>query len=181
MAKLTQGDKLPEFTYDTPFAAALSISDTTKKVTGKTALVFLRYYGCTLCQYDLHEFATQHEKIVAAGGQMLVVLQSDPAKLAEQLQPGDFPFDIICDPEQKLYKKFEIAAAASKATMVDSRAVAKIAKAAASGFKHGEYEGEELQLPAAFVVEPDLILTYVRYGESVGDVPTPEELCALLK
>ena len=63
MSKLTVGGKLPDFTYDTPFASGVSIADTARKVGGKTALVFLRYYGCTLCQYDIHEFAIQHDKI----------------------------------------------------------------------------------------------------------------------
>ncbi|MBS6282653.1 MAG: AhpC/TSA family protein [Oscillospiraceae bacterium] len=181
MSKLTVGGKLPDFTYDTPFASGVSIADTARKVGGKTALVFLRYYGCTLCQYDIHEFAIQHDKIADTGGQMLVVLQSDPAKLSAQLKPGDLPFNIVCDPDQKLYKRFEIAAAPSKEAMIDAKAVGKIAKAKAKGFKHGDYEGEELQLPAAFVVEPDLTLTYAHYGKSVGDVPDSTDLAELLK
>lgn len=181
MAKLIEGGKLPEFTYDTPFAQGCGIAQTAQRVTGKTALVFLRYYGCTLCQYDIHQFAAQHDKIAATGGQMLVVLQSDPAKLAGQMAQGDLPFDIICDPEQKLYQDFEIPAAPSMAKMADLKTIGKIAKATAGGFKHGDYEGEELQLPATFVMGPDLTLSYVHYAKAAGDVPTPEELAQLLK
>ena len=181
MSKLTVGGKLPDFTYDTPFASGVSIADTARKVGGKTALVFLRYYGCTLCQYDIHQFTAQYDKIAATGGQMLVVLQSDPAKLAGQMKPGDLPFDIVCDPEQKLYKEFEIAPAESKAKMADLKTMGKIAKATAGGFKHGDYEGDELQLPACFVMGPDRVLSYAHYGVSAGDVPTPQELVELLK
>ena len=39
----------------------------------------------------------------------------------------------------------------------------------------------EMFLPAAFVVEPDLTLTYAHYGKALGDVPTPEELAELLR
>ena len=46
-ARLTVGEVMPNFTYDTPFATALTLSDTVQK-TSKTALLFLRYYGCTL-------------------------------------------------------------------------------------------------------------------------------------
>nr|WP_289706403.1 hypothetical protein [Enterocloster clostridioformis] len=48
-------------------------------------------------------------------------------------------------------------------------------------FTHKEYEGEELQMPAVFVVDRELRLTYVRYGENAGDVPEPEELKELLE
>ena len=58
----------------------------------KLALVFLRYYGCTLCQYDLSQYAKNYEKITAAGGELLVVLQSDPDLLREDMGKEDmFP------------------------------------------------------------------------------------------
>ena len=180
MPKLNVGEKLPEFTYDTPFAPGVSIGETAGRVAGKTALVFLRYYGCTLCQYDIHHFAVEQEKIRATGGQMLVVLQSDPAKIAGQMKEGDLPFDIICDPEQKLYHQFDIKPAGSKLKMVDMKTISKLSKAKKE-FQHGDYEGDELQLPAVFVVQPDLTLTHVHYGKAAGDVPTPDELAALLK
>jgi len=179
MSKLSVGQTLPEFTYDTPFASGLSMAETAKKAR-KTALIFLRYYGCTLCQYDIHQFALKHAEITAAGGQMLVVLQSDPAKLAAQIAPDSLPFDILCDPDQKLYKDFEIPPAPSMEAMIDPSAVAKIAKAKLAGYKHGDYEGEELQLPAAFVVDEHMVLTYAHYGKTAGDIPTPEELKELL-
>lgn len=181
MARLEKGSKMPEFIYDTPFEAGYSIADTVKKVKGRTALVFLRYYGCTLCQYDISQYATQYDAIAATGGQLLVVLQSAPGKLAKEMKDGDLPFRIICDPKQTLYQEFEIIPAKSKPQMVDAHTMKKIAQAKMAGFQHGEYEGEELQLPAAFVLEPDLTITYAHYGRTVGDVPDSLELAELLK
>ena len=48
-------------------------------------------------------------------------------------------------------------------------------------FVHGEYEGNELQLPATFVVEPDLTITFAEYHKGNGGVPSPDELAELLK
>ena len=155
MPKLHVGEKMPDFAFETPFEKGLTIGQVAKRVKGKTAVVFMRYYGCTMCQYDIHLFKTQHEKIAATGGQMLVVLQSDPAKLAAQQGPQDLPFDIICDPDQKLYKQFDIQPA--------------------------EYEGNELQLPATFIVESDLTITFAEYHKGNGGVPSPDELAKLLK
>ena len=61
-ARLTVGEVMPNFTYDTPFATALTLSDTVQK-TSKTALLFLRYYGCTLCQYDIHQLTENYHQI----------------------------------------------------------------------------------------------------------------------
>lgn len=179
MSKLETGMLLPDFTYDTPFAKGLALADTAKAAP-KTALVFLRYYGCTLCQYDIHRMAEGYGKISANGGQLLVVLQSDPAGLAKQITPDDLPFAIVCDPDQALYQQFEIAPAESMEKMIDPETMLKIAKAKAGGFRHGEYEGNELQLPAVFVVDSDRRLTYVHYGVSAGDIPSVEELAQLL-
>lgn len=183
MPRLHVGEKMPDFTFETPYEKGLTIGETAKKVAGKTAVVFMRYYGCTMCQYDIHLFKTQHEKIAATGGQMLVVLQSDPVKLAAQVKPGDLPFDIICDPDQNLYQQFDIRPAASKEAASDEQTIAKRAQREAYEVKfvHGEYEGNELQLPATFVVEPDLTITFAEYHKGNGGVPSPDELAELLK
>lgn len=180
MKKLEVGQLLPDFEYVTPFSEGNSMAETAAAAK-KTALVFLRYWGCTLCQYDIHLLAQAHADICANGGQMLVVLQSDPARLAKELgSAGKLPFDVICDPEQKLYKAFGIEAAASMAKMADLKMLGKAIKATKAGFKHGEYEGEEKQLPAAFVVDNGCKLLYAHYAATVSDMPDAAELAKLL-
>ena len=97
--------------------------------------------------------------------------------------PQDLPFDIICDPDQKLYQQFDIRPAASKEAASDEQTIAKRARREAYEVKfvHGEYEGNELQLPATFVVEPDLTITFAEYHKGNGGVPSPDELAELLK
>ena len=65
------------------------------RVSGKTALVFLRYYGCTLCQYDLHQYDRNYSEITKGCGQLLVVLQSSPSSIKEQMGQERFPFELI--------------------------------------------------------------------------------------
>ena len=94
MAIIKAGVKLPDFTYDTPYKSGLNITETVKKCK-KTAIVFLRYYGCPICQYDIHSFKENYYMIENVDGQILVVLQSDREKLAKSLGKNDLPFDII--------------------------------------------------------------------------------------
>ncbi len=56
----------------------------------------------------------------------------------------------------------------------------KIRKAAAAGYTHGEFEGNELQLPAAFVADSQGRLLWAHYGVSAGDVPGADQLAKLL-
>lgn len=177
---LSEGDVVPDFTYDTPFQQGVSLADTVKKAS-KTALVFLRYYGCTLCQYDMHQFAEHYGELTANGGQVLVVLQSDPAKLAEEITPDALPFDIVCDPKAALYIRFAVHQAESMLKLGDVSTMKKIAQVHAAGYKHGRYEGSELQLPAVFVMDAERKVSYAHYGKTVSDLPSVEELAALLK
>ena len=57
----------------------------------------------------------------------------------------------------------------------------KIAKAKEMGLSHGRYEGVEEQLPAAFVVDDTLTVTYAHYGENGADIPSVDEMAELLK
>lgn len=180
MPKLTVGSVMPDFTYRTPYAAGLTLAGTAKAAR-KTALVFLRYYGCTLCQYDIQQLAEHHAALTANGGQLLVVLQSDPDALASQLPEGSLPFAIVCDPDQLLYKQFAINAASGKGELIGGNTLVKIVRAKAAGFQHGAYEGEELQLPAVFVVDSDRSILYAHYGKNAADLPAPDELAVLLQ
>ena len=173
VVRLSEGDVMPDFTFDTPFAAGQSLSEAVQK-TPKTALLFLRYYGCTLCQYEMHQLAENYGQITAVGGQVLVVLQSAPAGIAGQIGPDSLPFTIICE-------KFGIQPVASMAKMADAGTMLKIAKATAAGYKHGACEGNELQLPAAFVVDKERRISYAHYGKSAGDTPDVRSLAELLK
>lgn len=178
MTMLRTGDQMPDFSFDTPFEKGLRLSEVVKEVPGRTAVVFLRYYGCTLCQYDIHLFKEGYDSIRGKDGQLLVVLQSDPEKLAAQIDKDSLPFRIACDPEQELYKLLDIKAAASMEDMLGPEAKEKIGKARGMGFVHGEYEGEELQLPAAFILDRDMKLHLVHYGKVVEDVLAADELAA---
>lgn len=177
---LTEGSTMEDFTYNTAFEQGLKLSDTVKKA-NKTAIVFLRYYGCTLCQYDIQQFAANYEKIKANGGQILVVLQSDPSVIGESMKKGDLPFDIICDPKASLYIRFAVWPAESMAGMADESSMEVMKKVEASGLKHGKYEGSELQLPAVFIVDADRKVLYSHYGKTVTDIPGAEEFADLMK
>ena len=181
MVKIMEGDQFPDFQFSTPYRKDVKLSAELSPE-GKTILVFLRYYGCPVCQYDMVQYAREYDTIKAAGGKMLVVLQSDSDRLRQEL--GDetvFPFEIICDPDESLYHEFGILPAAGKLKMIGPKTMIKIAKVQAEGFKHGISEGEELQLPAAFILNPDMTVSYAHYAKWLDDMPGAAELTALLK
>jgi hypothetical protein len=41
---------------------------------------------------------------------------------------------------------------------------------------HGAFEGNELQLPAAFIIDKDKKFTYVNYGEHPADTASTDSI-----
>lgn len=184
MSRLSVGMQLPDFEFKTSTGAVKSV---TADVLGRRTVFWaIRYLGCPICRYDIHVLAQKYARLQEKGVQLYVVLQSDPAVIEEGLRDADIPFDIICDPEMTIYRQFEIPVAADMKQLGGAtpellqRLQDKGKAAAACGFSHGKYEGDEMQLPAVWVVEADGVLSYVRYGEAVADIPTPDELIAML-
>lgn len=105
-------------------------------------------------------------------------MQSDKAHILNDLKDVELPFEIIADNKMEIYKTLDINSAQSTDELAkDKEALkAKVTKARALGFKHGDYEGDELQLPALLVTDENLRLTYVHYGKDIMDMPTVDKL-----
>lgn len=172
MARLEVGQKLPDFDALTK-DGTVRISELVQK---NTLIVFLRYLGCSLCQYELYVLKEHIAEIDKTGGQVIAVLQSAP----ETLESVSFPFTVISDEKGKIYKLLDIKPAESKEQLGGEIGKAKRPKIKELGFQHGKYEGEELQLPAVFGVTPSLDVFYVKYGVEAADTPSAEEIVKIL-
>ncbi len=175
MAKLQAGMKMPDFHFDTAEKQSIDFRNELQKAP-KTALVFLRYYDCTFCQMDMHDYEIHYEEITASKGQFFVVLQSNPDRIRQQLAQHPLPYQIICDPEAKLYKQFEITASADMKDIVGPHTMLKAARAKKEGYTHGQYEGIETQLPATFIIAQDDTILSAYYAKHVDESATAEYL-----
>lgn len=173
MNKVHVGEKLRDFTYDTLWEKGI---DFKSKLDKKTYLVFLRYYGCTLCQVDITEFIQRYKELTDKGAQLFVVLQSDAETIKDQVKKEDIPYDIICDPNQELYKLYNLDTAYSQMGMASGKVLEKGMKAMQMGIQHGKYEGNELQLPAAFLFNEKCEVEFVHYGTDAADVPSVDTM-----
>ncbi len=172
MSKLTVGTKFPNADVLT-LKGEKNVADLVSKE-GKTAVVFLRYYGCSLGQYDVKLYSEAYDSIIADGNQLVVVLQSTPESINRQC-PINVPYDIICDPEAKLYKELSIEAVNEISEAKGEMTIKKIEHLrATTDIVHGDYEGIEEQLPAYFVVDAELNVLLAHYSDELGDVPAPE-------
>ena len=178
--------KAIDFRFDTATQKNLLLSEEVKKAK-YTFLIFLRYYGCTSCQVDLLDLTAEYEKFRAKDAQILVVLQSKPEILSAGIDAHNIPFALISDPEQKLYPLYQVEAADGydglKAGMTEedgAKFEAKIARANAAGLTHGEYEGNEYQKPAYFLIDQDMNLLKEHLAKNIADMPLAEDYLEML-
>ena len=173
------GDKAIDFTYNTPYGKTMTLSEKVKQA-DKTYLIFLRYYGCTICQLDIKAYRENYQKFLDKNAQILLVLQSEPSTIAEGITEEELKFDVACDPNQELYKAYQIGAAKNKLGLASIKTIRKMQAAKKSGLVHGAYEGNEMQLPALFLLDSNMNVVYAHRAKSAGDMPEISDMLAKL-
>ena len=181
MARISVGEKFPNFKVSTQFENDTTIE---KIANGKPLmLVVLRYIGCPSCRFDVQMIHENYDAFVKKGVTVAVVMQSTPDSIRKSLADEPIAFPIVCDPDYNIYNTLEIKPAEDmKGLMGDEKAMAKFMEKRPQiekyGFKHGEYEGIEEQLPAFFYLDADLTVKEAHYATAIGDMPTVEEMLA---
>lgn len=174
---LNTGDIYPDFQYHSYDGSDRSLYS--KAGNCPAVILFLRYMGCTKCQYDILDLLAHSKEISERDLRIFIVFQSDAAIVRESIVPN-FPFEIICDPERLLYKEFDVCPAGTKEELLKLEEYAEAhsrfrEERERLGLWHGKYEGEELQKPAIFILDPKKRLIFCHYADSLMDMPSTEE------
>jgi len=167
---INMGDKAPDFQFDTPWKPSQDFYETLQQQSA--VLVFLRYQGCPVCQMEMAKFKRDIDLFKKKDARVFVFLQSPISTLVAMATEEDWPFDIVCDPDGKVFKLYGVEAGGILKYLHPAGLVAAI-KATRLGFRHKKFEGKETQLPAAFIVKSDKTVKYAYYGNNISDVPSP--------
>ena len=167
--KLTITKKAPDFRFKTPWDDEVKFYDAVGN--NPAVLIFLRYYGCPVCQMEMAKIKQEIELVSKKGGRVFVVLQSAPETIASLIKKNDFPFTIICDLQGKVFQLYGVEAGGIIKYLHPAGLIAAV-KAISRGFRHGKFEGKETQLPAAFAMTADKIIKFGHYGKNISDMPS---------
>ena len=166
--RISAGTTSPDFTFETPWEKSLKFHDFLKK--DEALLIFLRYIGCPLCQLKISEIKKGMKQFKATNTNIFIVLQSRPEIIRETTNENDLPITIVCDPDMKIFKLYEVYPG-SIFRYITPGVLKKALQAKKEGFAHGKSEGKELQLPAVFLIDTDKTVRYAYYGKNIGDIP----------
>lgn len=169
------GDTFPNIPFQTATQTNQQVYD---HLENTTIFWVLRYIGCTVCRLDIQEIAKKYDQFLEKNAKVYVVLQSDQAHVQKDLEDHPLPFEIICDPKMKFYEELDVRPAKNKLELAGNvfQTVSKLRKTKKEGLEHGDYEGNELQLPALFIVSSDHKIQYAHYAKSISDMPSVEEV-----
>ena len=157
-SKLKPGDPAPALS-----GKAVNMDDTVdiKQLMekGPVVVVFSRYFGCPVCQSDFDKLIDVQDELLDRA-RLVYVIQSSPERATAFLASRDEKFPVLCDPDPPypLYGAWGI-------KNVSLVTLGKMAKVVLSRkYQHGEYEGNEKQSPADFIVGKDGTITRVNYS-----------------
>ena len=170
--KLTAGSLFPAMNARNIHGAAVSSPDSTGKW---VHLQFRRYSGCSICNLHLQSILRRHTEIEGEHIREIVVFHSnDKALLPYQ---GNFPFDVIGDPDRKLNRQYGVES--SLFAILNPGAWLGILKGNLAKEKPpaGEFtKRSPLGLPADFLISPDGMLKAIHYGKHGYDQWSADEL-----
>ena len=173
--KFKAGDNVPPLSLTNIHGAEVTIPSTKSKF---IHLQFRRFAGCPICSLHLQSVIKRMPEIETAGIHEVVIFHSPK----ESLLPyqGKFPFDVIGDPEKKLYAQFGVGS--SIFAILDIRAWPAIVRGNSAKDKPtAEPEGGVLGLPADFLINPEGKVVASHYGRYASDQWSVDELLALAK
>ena len=173
--KLSAGEAFPASVLKNIHGVELRVPDGTSRA---IHVQFRRFAGCPICNLHLRSVVQRHGEIKDAGIREVVLFHSsDEALLPYQ---GNFPFDVIGDPERVLYKKAGVEA--SPWALLNPRAWPAIVKGNLAKDKpKGGVDGTPFGLPADFLIGPDGRIVEAHYGTHAYDQWSVDELLAKVR
>jgi peroxiredoxin len=180
MTKMIKNYKMPSEAVETLNGQKTTLSELHG---GKnTVLYFMRDSACVLAQYALNKLVGSKDMIESAGGQIIAVVRTSSKTAAHILGGLQILFPVICNVSGELYAAFGVGTAKDRESLGDEKTTQRIAEAKTAGFVHGEVdEGDALQLPAVFIINPDRDVRYQYYGKTGDDLPDISEITERLK
>ena len=109
------------------------------------------------------------------GANVVLVGLGNIAETAAFKERFEVPFNMIADPEKRLFEAFRLKHA-SVGALFSAKMVVKGMTAMAKGHTIGKPQGDVRQLPGVFIIDTDGRIRFSHYADSPSDHPQPEAL-----
>jgi len=135
-------------------------------------LIFSRYIGCSWCQMFIIELHNRRKDIADTNTKVIILNLSPKDVLAKYDSPEDFQFDLVPDPERKIYELYGVKLDERKITGNVLWQSIRFLKYL-GGYKYVSQglDGPHYQAPACFIIGRDGKIKAMHLGKDVADNP----------
>lgn len=187
---LTVGTKLENFIYTDKNGNEIDLQ---RAIKSNTLIVFSRYYECEICKAVLAMLTAAYPLLKIKKYDVKVVLQSDRSTVAKAA--GKYPFELIADPDKKLYDQYNVFEADGFVQMLAGdklyhtfigKNVKKLLNTSMVDSIATYFDGNDeanddsgprqLQLNAFVAVDANMHVTYSHYCKTIADFPSAKDL-----
>ena len=172
--RFKSGDKLPSLALSPVFGDSLRTSELKGK---KILITFNRYASCPLCNFRTHELLAVYDSLKKNNWVVISVYESTKETLTEYTKQEDIPFIMIADPQEKLYKLFNVQKSWWKTFIGLFNHYGEKHSGGKKNFKSKyERDGHLNRIGADFLIDENGIIRTAYYGKFVGDHLPVEEI-----
>jgi|SRR5690606_7030744 len=165
-----------DFTVQTHLGNSINLSDYKGK---KIWLAFFRYASSPLCNLYINQVINRYDEVVEHDIVFLPVFQSPAEEIQKYVGKNDVKFPILCDPEEKLYKLYNVGK--SYSGFLSLSVIGKGIKAKTKGHLPGKVQGEFAIMLNNFVINTNFEIVYCFDGKDIGDHSKLEDIFAASK
>ena len=171
--RISVGEKLPFFLYDTPYSAQNRFRDLLA-AKSPLVLIFMANFGHPITR----TFASRYAETFGAlqDGALALVVRSRADKLSRSIGPDSLPYPLLCDADGVLYDYLDIPQNSSALMTYSLEGWRILREAKKQGYRAAR--GTPQQLPLTLILDRDGTVLFCHYGASLTDVP---EDCASIQ
>ena len=164
--RISVGDKLPFFLYDTPYSAQNRFRDLLAQKS-PLVLVFMANFGHPITRTFASRYADTHGALRDGG--LALVVRSRADKLSRSIGPDTLPYPLLCDADGVLYDYLDIPQSSSTLMTYSLEGWRILREAKKQGYRAAK--GTLQQLPLTLILDRDGTVLFCHYGASLTDVP----------
>jgi peroxiredoxin len=144
-------------------------------------VVFLRYFGCPLCQAQVVGLRDDGDRFDQMGGDVILVGQGTPQDAASFLSRKRAPFPCLIDPDRSLYRAYGLARGSFGDVFGPDAVFSSVRQSLHRETIHGTLHGGNLmQMPGTFIVDRHGVLRFVHRSRTIADTPPNRVLLDVL-
>lgn len=159
---LKKGERIPFETVTTIFGEDISLQQ------GRTVVAFYRNVDCAMCNLRIHQLTEKAHLFNEKDIRVIIVLQSTADEIKAHLGDAEFPFDLIADPNKKLFDAIGAKSGGLKTLFAMRRigSIVKIKKQKIPLIK--DQRGDTKLAPVELILDKGTIIK-AHYGSDIGD------------